>query len=128
MKNLRFSWKYALAIILVVVMGYMVMGFNNRMENLRQLQAQYEQAQGRLEGVMAENAALQTQIAIATTDVTVLEWAYSQGHLKQPGDIPIVPLAPGGSTPTPAPTPPAPQLPVENWQIWMLLFVDQIEP
>jgi cell division protein FtsB len=128
MKNLRFSWKYALAIILVAFMGYMVMGFNNRMANLRRLQAQYEQAQKRLEGVMAENAALQTQIAIATTDATVIQWAYSQGHLIQPGDVPVVPLAPGGSTPTPVPTPTAPQLPVENWQIWMLLFVDKIKP
>ena len=128
MKNLHFSWKYALAIALIAVMGYMVMGFNNRMADLRGLAAQFELAKARLESVMAEKAALQTQIAEATMDATVIEWAYSEGHLKKPGDMPVVPLAPGNSTPTPVATPVSPQLPVENWQIWMLLFVDQIEP
>lgn len=128
MKGLRFSWKYALAICAVAGAAYLVMGFNNRMAELRRLQAQYEQVQQRLQDVQAENAILQTQIAQATTDATVIEWAYSKGHMIMPGDVPVVPLSPSNVTPVPSPTPPAPQLPVENWQIWMLLFVDSITP
>jgi hypothetical protein len=128
MKGLRFSWKYALTIAGVAVIGYLVMVFNSRAIELRRLAMQRDAAAARATGVARENASLQTQIAGATSEALVIEWAYEKGHMKKPGDIPVVPLAPGGGTPAPTPTPGPRQLPVQNWQMWMLLFVDSISP
>ena len=128
MKRLPFSWKNFLAIIGVAGLAYMVIGFNSRMARLRELRVQYEQVSAQLEALQRENSRLQTQVAEATSDAPVLRWAYEEGHMVQPGDHVIVPLAPGGSTPAPTPTP-QPQLKaVKNWQMWVLLFVDSISP
>lgn len=128
MKGLRFSWNYALAIVGIAVIGYLVMVFNSRAVELRRLATQRDAVAVRATSVARENASLQTQIAEATSEAPVIEWAYEKGHMKKPGDIPVVPLAPGGGTPVPTPTPEPKQLPVKNWQMWMLLFVDLISP
>jgi hypothetical protein len=128
MKGLRFSWKYTLVIGGVAVIGYLVMVFNSRAIELRRLGAQRDIVAARATSVARENASLQTQIAEATSEAPVVEWAYEKGHMKKPGDIPVVPLAPVGGTPAPTPTPGPRQLPVQHWQMWLLLFVDSISP
>jgi cell division protein FtsB len=70
----------------------------------------------------AENAALQTQVAYATTDAAVIEWAHENGKLVQPGEVLVVPVIPTAE-PTPAPPPPAPPPPPPNWQLWWNLFL-----
>ena len=69
----------------------------------------------------AENAALQTQVAYATTDAAVSEWAHENGKLVQPGEVLVVPVIPTAE-PTPAPAPPALPPPPPNWQLWWNLF------
>ncbi len=69
----------------------------------------------------AENAALQTQVAYATTDAAVIEWAHENGKLVQPGEVLVVPVIPTAG-PTPAPPPPALPPPPPNWQLWWNLF------
>jgi cell division protein FtsB len=128
MKGLNFTWKYGLAIVAVAALAYLVMGFNSRMARLRQLRVQYDEVDATLQALKNSNAALQTQIAGATSDAPVRQWAYEEGRLIQPGDHPIVPLAPAETTPEPTPTPQAIQQPVKNWQMWLLLFVDSISP
>jgi pyruvate/2-oxoglutarate/acetoin dehydrogenase E1 component len=65
---------------------------------------------------------LRTQIAYATSDASVREWAYESGHKAMPGDNIIVPLSPPGLTPvSPTPVVSTPQK-VENWQVWWALF------
>jgi hypothetical protein len=128
MKRLQFTWKYGLAIIGVLILAYLVMGFNSRMARLRQLRVQYEAVNAQLDELQRENHGLETQIAEATSNAPVSRWAYEEGHMIQPGDQPIVPLAPGESTPAPTPKPQTIQRPVKNWQMWLLLFVDSISP
>jgi len=70
----------------------------------------------------AENAALQTQVAYATTDAAVIEWAHENGKLVQPGEVLVVPVMPTAE-PTPAPPPPALPPPPPNWQLWWNLFL-----
>ena len=70
----------------------------------------------------AENAALQTQVAYATTDAAVIEWAHENGKLVQPGEVLVVPVIPTAE-PTPAPAPPALPPPPPNWQLWWNLFL-----
>lgn len=68
-----------------------------------------------------EQAALRTQVAYATTDAAVVEWAYQYGRMVRPGEVLVVPIIPTpASTPTPAPPPT--QTPVPNWWLWWQEF------
>jgi hypothetical protein len=69
-------------------------------------------------------ASLQTQIAYATSEKAVADWAYAEGHMIRPGDNPVVPVAPGAVTPAPTPARVVVRPVVENWQMWLWLFVD----
>jgi cell division protein FtsB len=124
MKRLKFSWKYALGILSIVIAAYLVMDFNNRMANLRSLNAQKEQVAAQVTSLEIEKSQLETQIAVATSDAAVAQWAYEDGRMVRPGDNPIIPLPPAESTPVPTPQPVVTRLPVENWQVWLWLFVD----
>jgi len=124
MKRPGFSWRYTLIILGMVVLAYLVMDFNSRMGALRRLTAQKEEVAAQLEGQMKTEAGLQTQIAYATSDDAVEQWAYEEGSMVRDGDVPVVPIPPGGSTPVPLPTTTKAATPVPNWQFWLWLFVD----
>ena len=124
MKRPNFSLKYAAIIIGVVVLAYLVLAFNNRVVDLRHLAVQKELIAAELEGLEGTRASLETQIAYATSDAAVIDWAYEEGNTVQDGDHPVVPLSPAESTPVPTPTPVVTRPTVSNWQMWWLLFVD----
>ena len=124
MKRPKFSWKYALAVTGLVVLAILVMDFNNRMAALRHLTQQRELVAGQLQRLQATQAALQTQIAYATSEGAVVDWAYSEGNLVRPGDNPVVPISPPGGTPVPTSTPAMVTLKVSNLQMWLWLFFD----
>jgi hypothetical protein len=65
---------------------------------------------------------LNTQIAYATSEGAVEEWAYVEGHMVRQGENLIVPLQPEGATQVPLVVPTATPIPVSNWDIWMALF------
>jgi len=124
MKRPSFSWRYALIIIGLVVLAYLVMDFNNRMAAMRRLSTQKEGVSAQLAGQMQTQAYLQTQIAFATSDAAVEQWAYEEGEMVRSGDIPVVPVPPAVGTPAPTPTMVVATTPVANWQFWVWLFVD----
>ena len=128
MKRPGFSWKYALIIIGLFVLAYLVMDFNHRMAALRRLSTQKEAVSEQLAGQKQTQVYLQTQIAYATSDAAVEQWAYEEGEMVRPGDNPVVPLPPAGGTPAPTPTPVVVATPVANWQFWLWLFVDPGQP
>jgi hypothetical protein len=45
--------------------------------------------------------------------------------LVRPGDIPVIPVEPVGSTPVPTPIQTVEQPVVSNWQMWLWLFFDE---
>ena len=124
MKRPAFSWRYALIILGLVVAAYLIMDFNNRTTALRRLTAQKEVVAAQLQGQKATEVFLQTQIAYATSDQAVMDWAYEEGSMVREGDVPVVPVAPIGSTPVPTLTAAVVSTPVPNWQFWVWLFVD----
>ena len=126
MKRPNFSWKYAIIIIGVVVLAYLVMAFNNRVVNLRPLAAQKERVLAQKEELEATISGLETQIAYATSDAAVIEWAYEDGNMVREGDHPVVPLAAAKSTPAPTPVSITTPRSVSNWEMWWWLFTDPV--
>jgi cell division protein FtsB len=123
MKWLRSNGKRIAVLGTIVILVLLMMDFNNRMGEYQRLKGQEEQVSAQVGNLQATEQTLKTQIAYATSDSAVEEWAREQGHMIQPGDVPIVPLAPPNSTPPVttlvAPTPE----PVSNWQVWQTLFL-----
>ena len=109
---------FAVIFILILV----IIDFNNRLEELDRLQKQDGILQTQATQGMQTYTALQTQVAYATSDQAVEDWARQDGHYSQPGDQAIIPVGSAGSAPvqqseaTPSPTP------IPNWQIWWSLF------
>ena len=127
MKGPIFSWKAVALIIGLLVIAYLMMSFNSRIAEMRRLTVQRESAATRLAGLEETRTVIQTQIAEATAEQAVIEWAYQEGSMVRPGDNPVVPLAPGGSTPVPTPTPVVQRPVVKSWQMWLWLFTDSGE-
>lgn len=126
MSMLGRSVKYIAVLGGLVALAFLVIVFNNRIAEQRQLVAQAEEIQIELEALQATNAYLDAQIAYATSDAAVEEWAYQEARWIREGDQPIVPVSPSESTPaTIFVETPEPVL-YANWQIWWTLFFDDL--
>jgi hypothetical protein len=128
MKRPFFSWKYAIAIVAVVVLASMVINFNSRIAELRRLTIQKDLVSARLEGLEKTQASLATQIAYATSDAAVIDWAYQEGSMVRQGDVPVIPQGSQGSTPVPTPSPVVQRTVIKPWEMWAWLFFDSGAP
>jgi adenylate cyclase len=118
------SWKPALIVLGFAVLVLLVMDFNNRMAELRRLTAEKDDVSARVTSLVETQLSLETQVAYATSEAAVYYWAYNFQHLGKEGDVLVVPIQPEGSLPQPTPTPTiTPQI-IQNWQVWLSLFVD----
>ncbi|MCL4560024.1 MAG: septum formation initiator family protein [Chloroflexi bacterium] len=122
MKRFRFNDRRILWIGALIILVLLMMDFNNRMSELLRLNTQHDQISTEVADLVSTQQSLEAQIAYATSDVAVQEWARQEAHLAQPGDIPIVPVAPPGSTPQPPVIAVPTAVPVNNWQVWQALF------
>jgi len=119
--------KYAIIVISLVLLAFLVIDFNSRMAELNRLRVEQELVSARLEGHEATRDALQTQIAYATSEAAAVRWAH-ENHMAQPGEKAVVPMQPSLSTPVPRPRPTAESTEVSNLQQWLSLFIDpQVE-
>jgi hypothetical protein len=107
------------------ILIFLVMDFNSRMAELRHLTAEKENVSARVTSLVETQNALETQVAYATSEAAVYYWAYNFEHLGQEGDVLVVPIQPEGYTPEPTPTPVVTPVVIQNWQVWLSLFVDQ---
>jgi len=126
MQWLKLHLKQMLVGALIVVIILLMAEFNNRMTELNRLTVQRGQAAAQITSLVQTQAALETQIAHATSVAAVEEWAYEEGRLVRPGDNPVVPL-PGSEEGSPTPVPSVPLESdgvVENWEVWYALFFD----
>jgi len=124
MKRQWLGIKYALIVIGLIVLVLLVMDFNNRMADLRRLSDKKEEVAAEATGLALTQMHLQTQIALATSDRAVLEWAYEEGNLVREGDVLVVPLEAPGAAPAPTAAPTATATPESNWEIWLALFLE----
>jgi hypothetical protein len=115
--------RYAVVVIAVVLLAYLVMDFNSRTAELNRLRAEQEVVAARLENHESTRDALQTQIAYATSEAAVVRWAH-ENHMARPGEHAVVPMQPALSTPAPRPRPTAEPKEVSNLEQWLALFID----
>lgn len=109
-----------IAIILgIAILLFLILDFNTRLEALARLQNDLATVQAHGTDVMVTQAALETQVAYATSDPAVEEYARNQAHLSQPGDNLVVPLPVPGSTPQPTATPTPVFANYTEWDLWM---------
>jgi hypothetical protein len=122
MMNIPINVRRVAGLIGMIVLVFVVLEFNRRLEELNLLNKQNEFVQTQATQAIQTQSALQTQVAYAESTNAVEEWARTDGHYIQNGDLPIVPIGEPGTVPiemnapTPAPTPMA------NWQVWWDLF------
>jgi hypothetical protein len=109
----------------LLVLVVLVMDFNSRMGELLRLSEQSEQVSSRATDKIQTRVYLETQIAFATSDAAVEEWARVQGHMIQEGDHPVVPVAPTQPVVRTAPTPQVLTETASNLDFWIALFFDR---
>jgi hypothetical protein len=125
MKSKGNGWKPVLMIVGFTVLVLLVMDFNNRMAELRRLTSEKEDVSARVTSLVETQLSLETQVAYATSEAAVYYWAYNFQHLGKEGDVLVVPIQPTGSLLQPTPTPAITPQVIQNWQVWLSLFVDQ---
>jgi cell division protein FtsB len=119
------SVKYVVVIVSLVIFAFLVVSFNSRIAEQRELVAQSEIIRAKRDALRLTDANLDAQIAFATSDAAVEEWAYEEARWVRSGDQPIVPVSPSKSTPI-APIVETPEPVVyANWQVWWALFFDE---
>ena len=122
MLNIPINMRRVAVITGIIILVFVVLEFNRRLEELTLLNKQNELVQAQATQAIQTQTTLQTSVAYAGSTNAVEEWARTDGHYIQDGDLPVVPIGQPGtapiemSAPTPAPTPMA------NWQIWWDLF------
>ncbi len=119
------GWRPVLIVVGFAVLVLLVMDFNSRMAELRRLTAEKDDVSARVTSLVETQVALQTQVAYATSDAAVYYWAYNFEHMGRAGDVLVVPIQPEGNLPQPTPTPAVTPEVIQNWQVWLSLFVDQ---
>ena len=122
MFNLPISVRRVVIVIGIMMLVFIVLEFNRRVEQLKTLDGQYALMQAQATQALQTQATLNTQVAFAGSDSAVEEWARVDGHYVKDGDLPVVPIPQPGAPPieasTPAPTP----TPMQKWEVWRDLF------
>jgi cell division protein FtsB len=113
-----------LLIVSVVISLAVIVDFNRRLANAQRLVNDATQLAHEVGTLEAQRNILETERAYANSDQAVEDWARSQGKLVEQGEVLVVPLSPGGATPTPQAAPVAAPLEVPNYNVWWSLFFD----
>jgi cell division protein FtsB len=122
MERFPFNRKQLAVVVALIVAFFLVMDLNSRINDLFRLSAQRDQMQAEVNSLTKTKVMLKTQIAFATSDAFVAEWAREQAGFGKPGDIPIIPLPQQDFTPVPQTAATPTIQPVEHWEKWWALF------
>ena len=120
--------RYAILVVGLVVLGMLVMEFNDRTTELNQLIAENEKVEAQLQERTGTQAALEAQIAFATSEPAVVKWAHEDGHMVREGEISVVPVSSYQIAPEPTPAPVVTPQEMNNLESWLFLFVGPLSP
>lgn len=105
----------------VVLLVFLMMDYNTRLDKLNQLNEKALTVRAEATKVSHTQVALQTQIAEATSDSVTEREARNNGEIQE-GDQRIVPLPSDGPPLPDTYTPTLVPERVKKWQVWMELF------
>ena len=120
--------RYAYMVLGLIVLGWLVMDFNSRMNHLTRIRAERELVSENLLNVEETRVALEEAISYASSDRIVEEYSYIDAHKKRRGDYPIILLPDVVHTPTPTPLPVIIVEEQNNVGSWMSLFRKSTAP
>ena len=120
--------RYAILVVGLVVLGMLVMEFNDRTTELNQLIAESEKVQAQLQESTGTQAALEAQIVFATSEPAVVKWAHEDGHMVREGEISVVPVSSYQIVPEPTPAPVVISQEMNNLESWWFLLVGPPSP
>jgi cell division protein FtsB len=112
------GWLLLAAALAILILG----DLNRRMTDARRLERDSIQLATQVVELERTNAALQTRVAMATSDPAVEDWARSEGRMVLPGErlimpVPAEPVA--GRVPVDTAEPVEPPT---NWEVWLALL------
>jgi hypothetical protein len=122
MTNLPINIRRVAKVIGIIALVFVVLEFNRRLEELQLLNNQHDLVLVQATQAMQTQVALQTRVAYAGSSSAVEDWARTDGHYVQDGDLPIVPIAQPGAAPVEMSTPVPEPTPMTNVQTWWDLF------
>ena len=122
MFNFPISVRRVAGIIFILLLAFVVLEFNRRLEELQLLDKQNDLVREQATQAVQTQAVLQTQVAYAGSTAAVEEWARTEGKYIQDGDLPMVPIAQPGAAPMEIATLAPQPTPQPNWQEWWDLF------
>ncbi len=120
---MKFKWQNILVILGLFIAVVLLIDFNRRMEELSRLNAKLDSVHAEGTSIMQTQEALRAQVAYATSDAAVEQWAYENKWVRV-GEkvIALVPSAAGSATATPEPSVATPTESLPNWRVWWDLF------
>lgn len=116
------NMRRVLVIVGIFVLMFIVLEFNRRLEELNLLNDQNQLMQIQATQAIQTQYVIQTQVAFAGSTAAVEEWARTDGHYIQDGDLPVVPVAVPGAAPLELNTPMPAPTPMQKWEVWRELF------
>ena len=119
--------KYAIPVIVLIILVVLVIEFNSRMAELNRLEAQREVVAERLSERLQTQEALEQAVARATSEPAAEQYGY-ENDMAREGDIVVVPIPEYEITLTPPPAPVVQVTQETNWQRWLALFFDPPPP
>ncbi len=112
-------------IVLAVVLLFLVMDLNARLNELSRLTTQRDDAAAIVANLESTLQVLETKQAYAGSEGAVEEWAYNEGHMVRPGEQLVIPISPPGTTVEPVFFPTPTIEPIQNWEIWLALILGE---
>jgi hypothetical protein len=122
MSTLPVNLRRVLVTIGIVILVFVVLEFNRRLEELKLLSDQTALVRTQATQAMQTQLALHTNVAYANSTASVEEWARTDGHYIRDGDLPIVPVGAPGAAPIELSTPIPTATPMQKWEVWANLF------
>ncbi len=103
-----------IALLLLVLFG-----FSQRIAEYSRLTTQLERESGRITELGATQQYLQGEIAYATSQAAVEQWAREQARWAREGDFPVIPLVPADYTPEAPTEQDSASASSSKWDLWM---------
>ena len=121
-KQIHWADRRLITVVVIVILVVLMMDFNNRMSNMIQLNQMETILETRLAGLQATRLVVEDDIAYATSDRALEEWAREKDRLISEGDHPIILMPPGDYTPAPTATPKPETVVLTRLEIWKELI------